>query len=303
MSAATDPNLAARFLYRTLHFTNPTVHQVLVETGPGGRPVLVVVGRGCVDLMNDVPPHYLGHPVVKRLVDCGPVPPTNPDTGADTGGPEDYGGMVTPVENAALRIRDAFTPRVEMPLARRVVEVANAVGANPFHLAELIHFESAGRWSSHVQNPRSGATGLIQFMPSTARGLGTTVEALARLDEVDQMDWVERYLRRLPQPLDTRQRLFMAVFYPAAMIWEGDRAFPDFVQRANPGIATPDDYVRLVRRRSPLVIDMPAATPSRPSAATRMDADAGDGGGGGGLLLLVALAVAAAFAGRGAGAR
>ena len=38
-----------------------------------------------------------------------------------------------------------------------------------------------------------GATGLIQFLPSTARGLGTTTDALARMSSVEQLRFVEKY--------------------------------------------------------------------------------------------------------------
>jgi hypothetical protein len=38
------------------------------------------------------------------------------------------------------------------------------------------------------------ATGLIQFMPDTAKELGTNSEELCRLSQVEQMQWVEKYL-------------------------------------------------------------------------------------------------------------
>ncbi|MDI9636218.1 hypothetical protein QM565_10540 [Geitlerinema splendidum] len=38
------------------------------------------------------------------------------------------------------------------------------------------------------------ATGLIQFMPYTAKELGTSPDALCKMSQVEQMQWVERYL-------------------------------------------------------------------------------------------------------------
>ena len=48
-------------------------------------------------------------------------------------------------------------------------------------------FES--RLNPQAVNPISGATGLIQFMPSTARG-GTTTAVLKRMSNVQQLDYV-----------------------------------------------------------------------------------------------------------------
>ncbi|MFP4578495.1 MAG: M23 family metallopeptidase, partial [Coleofasciculus sp.] len=65
-------------------------------------------------------------------------------------------------------------------------------------LATLISFETAGTFSPSIRGPvvkgRGRAVGLIQFMPETSRELGTTSEALAHKSQVEQMDYVERYL-------------------------------------------------------------------------------------------------------------
>lgn len=62
-------------------------------------------------------------------------------------------------------------------LAKRVVQLASRLSADPYHLGALIAFESAGRWSTTVLNqswpggireqppPRTWATGFIQFTP------------------------------------------------------------------------------------------------------------------------------------------
>jgi hypothetical protein len=42
-------------------------------------------------------------------------------------------------------------------------------------------------------NSTSGATGLIQFLPSTAQALGTSTAQLAAMTAVEQLDWVEKY--------------------------------------------------------------------------------------------------------------
>ncbi len=43
---------------------------------------------------------------------------------------------------------------------------------------------------------KNGATGLIQFMPDTAKGLGTSTEELAKMTISQQFDYVEKYLEK-----------------------------------------------------------------------------------------------------------
>ncbi|MCW2792269.1 MAG: hypothetical protein JWO76_1367, partial [Nocardioides sp.] len=76
---------------------------------------------------------------------------------------------------------------------RGVEGVAQRVGARPEHLMAAMSFETGGTFASDVRNPRSSATGLIQFMDGTARGLGTTTGDLARMTPTEQLTYVERY--------------------------------------------------------------------------------------------------------------
>ena len=79
----------------------------------------------------------------------------------------------------------------------------------------VMWFES--RLNSQAVNPISGATGLIQFMPSTARGLGTTTDVLKRMSNVQQLDYVLAYLRPYKGRMKTWVDVYLAVFYPRAM--------------------------------------------------------------------------------------
>ena len=79
----------------------------------------------------------------------------------------------------------------------------------------VMWFES--RLNPQAVNPISGATGLIQFMPSTARGLGTTTTVLKRMSNVQQLDYVLAYLRPYKGRMKTWVDVYLAVFYPKAM--------------------------------------------------------------------------------------
>jgi hypothetical protein len=125
--------------------------------------------------------------------------------------------------------------------------VATALGVPPAWLDHLIGFESS--WNPSAVNKITGATGLIQFMPATARSLGYsgTIDLLTKNpDRVSQLRGpVFEYLKQYA-PYTTEQSLYMAVFYPAARSWPPTQAFPDSVQAANPGIKTVQDYINHV---------------------------------------------------------
>lgn len=79
----------------------------------------------------------------------------------------------------------------------------------------VMWFES--KLNPQAVNPISGATGLIQFMPSTARGLGTTTAVLKRMSNVQQLDYVLAYLRPYKGRMKRWVDVYLAVFYPRAM--------------------------------------------------------------------------------------
>lgn len=109
----------------------------------------------------------------------------------------------------------------------------------------VMNFETGGTFSASIRNPISGATGLIQFMPKTAIGLGTTTDALAKMTQIEQLVYVEKYFNPYKGRLNSLEDVAMVVFYPAA-IGNPDYKFPPEVVRQNNGISTPRDYVNKV---------------------------------------------------------
>jgi hypothetical protein len=51
------------------------------------------------------------------------------------------------------------------------------------------------RFNHKAVNPYGGASGLIQFVPSTAIGLGTTVQKIRLMSNLEQLPYVEKYHR------------------------------------------------------------------------------------------------------------
>jgi hypothetical protein len=63
---------------------------------------------------------------------------------------------------------------------------------DPGKIRRIIGPESGGK--ADARNPKSGATGLIQFLPSIARDLGTSTEELAKMSATEQLPFVMKYL-------------------------------------------------------------------------------------------------------------
>ncbi len=128
--------------------------------------------------------------------------------------------------NAESVLTDAKIVLVDVPgienvgqeFKDKVMQIADRLGANPNYLMAVMSFESGGTFSPSVKNAAgSGATGLIQFMPSTAKGLGTTVQALAAMSAEEQLDYVARHFAPYKNRLKTIEDTYMAVLYPAAI--------------------------------------------------------------------------------------
>jgi peptidoglycan hydrolase-like protein with peptidoglycan-binding domain len=100
----------------------------------------------------------------------------------------------------------------------KVVQIAERLDTNPNFLMAVMSFESGGTFSPSVPNSAgSGAVGLIQFMPATARGLGTTSEKLATMTAEAQLDFVEKHFMPFKGRLKTIEDTYMAVLLPKAV--------------------------------------------------------------------------------------
>ena len=75
-----------------------------------------------------------------------------------------------------------------------VQSTAQSLNCNYIDLLSCMANETGATFDPGLVNS-IGATGLIQFMPTTATGLGTTTTALKSLDRVSQMDWVLKFFK------------------------------------------------------------------------------------------------------------
>ena len=76
----------------------------------------------------------------------------------------------------------------------RVIDISRTINCRPDDLMAIMNFESKG-FKLNAVNPISGATGLIQFTKTTAEDLGTSTKTLARMSSLEQLYYVEKYLK------------------------------------------------------------------------------------------------------------
>lgn len=108
--------------------------------------------------------------------------------------------------------------RVSYAFRRRVYEIAHILGVHPYWLMAVMAFETRLTFRPDIYNDAgSGAVGLIQFLRSTARELGTTTDALAAMTAEMQLEYVLKYLRRYRGRMTSLEELYTAIYRPAAL--------------------------------------------------------------------------------------
>lgn len=96
-----------------------------------------------------------------------------------------------------------------------VVKMADRLHVEPDWLMVVMRFETAGTFRANTRNRYSGAIGLIQFIPTTARRLGTTTGKLSALTSTQQLYYVERYFQPYAGKMHDVYDVYLVVFAPA----------------------------------------------------------------------------------------
>jgi hypothetical protein len=131
---------------------------------------------------------------------------------------------------------------------------ASQIGVSPEWLDKQIQAESG--WDPTAYNDSApiglNPRGLIQFIDSTAQGLGyansldlvssTTDPNNQDSSDVQLLGPVVQYYKKL-MPFPNIQSFLMATMFPAYRNVDPLKPFPLYVQAANPGLNTPQDYI------------------------------------------------------------
>lgn len=132
----------------------------------------------------------------------------------------------------------------------KVVEVAQRLKMSPHWLMYVMNNESGLNPAAY--NPNGGATGLIQFMPATAKGLGTSTDALRKMNRVQQMEYVYKYFAPFKGRFKTIFDVYCYNFYqvavgkPMSYVFGSESKNPNYakvVGKANPGFDLNKDQI------------------------------------------------------------
>lgn len=91
-----------------------------------------------------------------------------------------------------------------------VEKMAERLQTKPQYVLAAMSFETGGSFSPSIQNG-IGATGLIQFLRSTAANLGTSTDKLKKMTGVQQLEFVEKYFKPFIGKLGTLEAVYTAI--------------------------------------------------------------------------------------------
>lgn len=99
----------------------------------------------------------------------------------------------------------------------RLEEIAICFDLKPEWLLKV--FLREANLNTKAINKLTKAVGIIQFMPKTARYLGTSTTELYNMSFIEQLDYVEKYLEKMGKGKKIRsyEDLYLLIFYPKAL--------------------------------------------------------------------------------------
>lgn len=104
----------------------------------------------------------------------------------------------------------------------KLIKVADNLRIAPAALWKVIKFESHGNPTQvNTSKKTTNATGLIQFTPDTANGMGYTVGDIKKMSAVDQLDLVYQFYKGI-KPGSTAEQLYLKTILPAFAYKDND---------------------------------------------------------------------------------
>tara|TARA_R110002110_G_scaffold374491_1_gene584361 strand:+ start:60 stop:1271 length:1212 start_codon:yes stop_codon:yes gene_type:complete len=205
------------------YWTSGTIEKIL-KGKPEVMPEYALQIEGALDLFNN-PVAWL----TAALFGAPPAPFTDTQSCKEPRTAEDILQAYGSVGSGLMNIE----------IAQKMVAVAKSVGmGDPGWLANVIYFESARTFDPGIYNKKTeaiksgtGASGLIQFIPSTAKKLGTTIAEIRQMDSLEQLDYVGKYFSSYSGRLNSQSDVLAAVFFPKAIGNPGFNIYEYFVNK------------------------------------------------------------------------
>lgn len=112
----------------------------------------------------------------------------------------------------------AWGAKVDESFRRKILKICFTFKWSNEHASWLmacIAFETGESFNaSTLSRAGSRAVGLIQFMPTTAHELGVTTDGLARMTEVEQLNYVAKYMQPYAPRIKSLSDMYTAIFAP-----------------------------------------------------------------------------------------
>jgi hypothetical protein len=143
--------------------------------------------------------------------------------------------------------RKYYANGVHKRLADHIVDVAYDVGADPIDVANLMFKESG--FNPKAVNKTTGASGILQVMPRTARLLDSDIQTIRAMNPAEQLHfhrafWEDSMVRGR---IGDTWGLVAANFYPLALYRPRGWTLPGYVQEVNNGLSSVDAYLHWLR--------------------------------------------------------
>lgn len=132
-----------------------------------------------------------------------------------------------------------FQEKVNQAFIIKAQQVAKRLGIPVDWLMAVIELETGGEFRADIVNSL-GYTGLIQFGKAAAERIGTTQEKLKEMTEVEQLEYVYKYLYIYRHKLSSYVDLYLSIFFPAALdkpldyVLQTKRLSASRIAKANP---------------------------------------------------------------------
>lgn len=147
----------------------------------------------------------------------------------DPNKPLNFDGYIWPQRQLAVSMANetvAWGSKVSPEFKTKMIAVSGRLGVQPNHLMAAMAVETGGTFDPSVPNQQSGATGLIQFTQiavddlNRSFNLDISLDKLRHMTGVEQLDYVEKHLRRqisIYGNLTTLEDVYMAILWPKAI--------------------------------------------------------------------------------------
>ncbi len=100
-------------------------------------------------------------------------------------------------------------------VSQKIDEICRKLLCRPVDILVTIYAES--KFDTKAVNKNSNATGLIQFMPATARYLGTSVEAIYNMSATQQLEFAYRFYKPATGKLVSVYEFYSYTFVPISV--------------------------------------------------------------------------------------